>query len=997
MYREKDYALSPCMESSSGSLGARLLQRKIGFMSVTNHQAKYFAHKITRKGGEGVERLGQSLLNASVDLNPHQVEAALFALQSPISKGVILADEVGLGKTIEAGLVMCQMWAERKRKIIVICPASLRKQWQVEMEDKFNLPCIVVDAKSAKELQKEGFANPYEKPCILISSYAYAARNAELLRQIQWDCCVIDEAHKLRNSYRESSRTGQAIRFALKDRRKLLLTATPLQNSLVELFGLATLIDDGAFGGDVGSFRNRFLNNGGDMEGLRERLKEFCWRTLRKDVTEFVKYTERIPMTEKFQSSDREHALYEDISAYLQDKTTYAFPPSQRHMLTLVVRKVLASSSWAMVGTLESIKSRLERMHRGEKDEEESLIDEIFADDPDLVSEINEDAEEASQETAELGLPGDEQDFEGIEGENEIDPERLAREIELIDDFIRRAKSIGTDTKTQRLLFALRAGWAKLAEIGAPQKAVIFTESRRSMNFLREYLEANGYYGEVVCFSGGGKKDERSEEIYKAYKQAHPEDTTSKPIMMRHALIDHFKNKAKILIATEAGAEGINLQFCSMLVNYDLPWNPQRVEQRIGRCHRYGQKFNVVVVNFCNTRNAADVRVFELLREKFKLFEGLFGASNDILGVVGEDGKSFETRIYEILQRCKTEEEINAEFDRLQQEFQEEIQRQRESTQKAVIENLDEDVRQRLKIDPSVAKDYLTNGERQFMDLTRNVLGGRAMFADSGFSFCLEEPPKESIPKGRYSIKRDETAIGTFAYRPNSELGEWALSAAKNLEISYCEVSFDISHHEGRISAVEALQGKSGYLRLDRVLLKSLDEEERLLFTAFTEDGKSLDADIAERFFNLATEQSSAKAPSETMLERMAENADQYVKATVSEIAQANNKLFLEATEKLDRWSEDQIAAATHKVDILRSRQREVQRSIRAARTIDEQLPLQREYDKIRREIRRARADVSSVEDETDEKREKLLDALERRIVPTTERECLFTIKWKII
>ena len=964
---------------------------------VSNHQAKYFAYALTRKGGEGVERLGQSLLNASVDLNPHQVEAALFALQSPISKGVVLADEVGLGKTIEAGLVMCQMWAERKRKILVICPASLRKQWQVEMEDKFNLPCLIVDARSVRELHKQGFANPYEKQCILISSYAFAARNAENIRSVQWDCCVVDEAHKLRNSYRESNRTGQALRFALKERRKLLLTATPLQNSLVELFGLATLLDEDAFGGDVASFRNRFVNNGGDIDGLRDRLKEFCWRTLRKDVTEFVKYTNRIPMTETFESSDREHALYEDISAYLQDTTTYAFPQSQRHMLTLVVRKVLASSSWALLGTMESIKTRLEKLQNGLESPEEDILDEIFADDPDLVNEIREDAEESSADESDSDSNSDDESSEGGERREEIDPVKLAEEIKLVEDFIRRARSIGTDTKTQHLLVALRTGWGKLEELGAPQKAVIFTESRRSMNFLREYLESNGYAGEVVCFSGGGKKDERSNEIYRAYKESHPEDTTSKPIMMRHALIDYFKNKAKILIATEAGAEGINLQFCSMLVNYDLPWNPQRVEQRIGRCHRYGQKFDVVVVNFCNTRNAADVRVFELLKEKFELFEGLFGASNDILGVVGEDGKSFERRILDILQKCRTPEEINAEFDRLQQEFQEEIQKQREDTQKAVIENLDEDVRQRLKIDPAVARNYLTNGERQFMGLTRNVLARRATFADSGLSFCLDNPPMDGIPRGLYSIKRDDAASGTFAYRPNSELGEWSLCTAKTLETPCCVVTFDITHHDGRIAVVEKLKGKSGYLRLDRIVLKSLEEEERLLFTAVTEDGKSLDADIVERFFTLATEAGVAISPPEESLRRMSANADQYVKATINEIAQANNRHFLEATEKLDRWSEDQIAVATHKVDTLRNRQREVQRNIRAARTIDEQLPLQREYEQIRREIRKARANVSAVEDETDEKRENLLDALERRIVPNVERECLFTVKWKIV
>ena len=359
-------------------------------MSITDHQAKYFAYRLTREGGEGVERLQQSLLSATVDLNPHQVEAALFALRSPISKGVLLADEVGLGKTIEAGLVLCQFWAERKRKLLVLCPASLRKQWQCEIEDKFNLPCIVVDAKSARALEKEGFSNPYEKPVVLISSYPYGAKRAEELRKIAWDAVVFDEAHKLRNSYRESNKIGQALRWALDGRRKLLLTATPLQNSLTELYGIATLIDPDAFG-DLPSFRSRFANAGGDLDGLKERLSEFSWRTLRRDVEAFVKYTRRFPLTESFECTDAENAIYDDVSRYLRDETTYAFPKSQRAMLTLLVRKVLSSSSVALAGTLDRILARLRQMERGLPSEEDSAIETIFGDDPDLVDELEEE------------------------------------------------------------------------------------------------------------------------------------------------------------------------------------------------------------------------------------------------------------------------------------------------------------------------------------------------------------------------------------------------------------------------------------------------------------------------------------------------------------------------------------------------------------------------------------------------------------------------------
>src|SRR4030066_1554599 len=139
----------------------------------------------------------------------------------------------------------------------------------------------------------------------------------------------------------------------------------------------------------------------------------------------------------------------------------------------------------------------------------------------------------------------------------------------------------------------------------------------------------------------------------------------SKDAVIREALIHEFRNHTKILIATEAGAEGINLQFCNIVINYDLPWNPQRVEQRIGRCHRYGQKYEVIVANFLNTKNRADRRLLELLQTKLNLFDGLFGSSDEILGAL-ESGIDFEKRILEIYQSCKTPEEIDTAFDELQ-------------------------------------------------------------------------------------------------------------------------------------------------------------------------------------------------------------------------------------------------------------------------------------------------------------------------------------------
>ncbi len=294
---------------------------------ISPYHAKYYAHELTRRhAADGVDRLSQSLFDASVDLNPHQIEAALFALRNPLQEGVLLADEVGLGKTIEAALVLCQFWAERRRRLLVICPASLRKQWAQELHEKFALPATVVDAAALKK-NPAGDAlatlQTLSSKSVLVISYPFATRLEAELRAIPWDTVVMDEAHKLRNAHRASNRMGQALRRALAGRRKLLLTATPLQNSLMELYGLSTLIDEHLFGEEK-AFRKQYVNAGGESAAeLRVRLASFAKRTLRRDVLEYIQYTERKTLTQPFQPTDDEQTLYEGISAFLQKEESY--------------------------------------------------------------------------------------------------------------------------------------------------------------------------------------------------------------------------------------------------------------------------------------------------------------------------------------------------------------------------------------------------------------------------------------------------------------------------------------------------------------------------------------------------------------------------------------------------------------------------------------------------------------------------------------------------
>ncbi|HEX4771290.1 MAG TPA: DEAD/DEAH box helicase [Bryobacteraceae bacterium] len=287
---------------------------------ITQQQSTFFAHRITLEG-IGDDALAQSLSTARVDMNPHQVDAALFALASPLSKGVMLADEVGLGKTIEASLVIAQRWAERKRRILLVVPASLRKQWSQELAEKFSLPSVIVEAKSYREARKAGIAMPFDRSGeIVITSYEFAASKADEITHIHWDLVVNDEAHRLRNVYKQgTSVRAKKLRDATRRFFKLLLTATPLQNSLMELYGLVSVIDEHFFG-DETTFR-AYVNGGGNaLLFLRKRLEPICKRTLRRQVQQagLIKYTERVPLTFQFEASEDEMQLYNAVSAYLQ-------------------------------------------------------------------------------------------------------------------------------------------------------------------------------------------------------------------------------------------------------------------------------------------------------------------------------------------------------------------------------------------------------------------------------------------------------------------------------------------------------------------------------------------------------------------------------------------------------------------------------------------------------------------------------------------------------
>lgn len=680
-------------------------------MLITDYHAKYYAYELTKRcPSDSLEKLVPPLSDAQVDLNPHQIEAALFAFHSPFTRGVILADEVGLGKTIEAGIILSQKWAERKRKILIIVPSSLRKQWNQELIDKFFLTSTILEAKSFNQMKDQGQSNPFDQNGnIVISSYHFARNKDKFIKSIPWDLVIIDEAHRLRNVYKKSNKIARSLKESLIDVPKLLLTATPLQNSLLELYGLVSFIDDYIFG-DVDSYKSQFvrLNEQQDeFEDLKSRIAPVCKRTLRRQVSEYIRYTNRIPITQEFIPTDHEQKLYDYVTEYLQREKLYALPSSQRQLITLVLRKLLASSSFAIAGTLYALIKRLKAISA-------KTLSGDFGED---LSEDYESFDETNDEWQDDG------NQEGKEQYTAEDIELIRQEMEDLQKFYDLSEKITNNAKGNVLLSALKIGFAKMKEFDANEKAVIFTESRRTQCFLVSILSETEYKGKIVLFNGTNN-DELSKKIYQEWLQRYSGSdriTGSKSADTRAAIVDYFRESASIMIATESAAEGINLQFSSLVVNYDLPWNPQRIEQRIGRCHRYGQKYDVVVINFLNKNNAADQRVYELLSEKFRLFSGVFGASDEVLGVI-ESGINFERRIAQIYQECRTPEDIQCSFDELQQELTEQVNERMTTTREKLLENFDEEVHEKLRVNLENSSDYLNKYELMLWNLTAYYL-----------------------------------------------------------------------------------------------------------------------------------------------------------------------------------------------------------------------------------------------------------------------------------
>ena len=895
----------------------------IGEAAIAPHpiQRRYLAEQLVRlRRADEQERYAAAQRQGRIDPNPHQIDAVIFALKRIPEGGCILADEVGLGKTIEAGLIIAQLRAEGAApRVLLVVPKPLLGQWQDELFRLFGIQAL------EGRMELGGFSG--EGVFLAGREMACSERGAAVLRDSEpFDLCVIDEAHEVfANIYRRfdkhgnyiedstEARMADRVRGFLRRAPVLLLTATPIQNNLTELWGLVQYVEPtGTLLGNLRTFRDVFCDGddrklvpGQDHE-LRSRIATVVQRTLRRQAQDFLErpFVARRAQIFEYSMTGREKSLYDDVTAYLLEPQIFAFRGNQRRLLLIGFHRLMASSVKALASSLRKVASRLQRMLDGQ----------------------------TAAATIEFLDDLDDEDFDGEPAAEDAvvhDPEKVAAELARVRGFIARADGLLRDGKAEKLLDVMRVIDERRPD---RRRAVIFTESLVTQAYLRDLLIDRGGLesGDITIFQGVNDSP-RAAEALEHWKEEignhlSGDQRPSRSVAVRLALVHEFRTRSRVFISTEAGAKGLNLQFCDTIINYDLPWNPQRIEQRIGRCHRYGQQHDVTVVNFLAKDNEAQRLMFEILSRKLDLFGKVLDASDVVLHepstdapetLAGALGADFESRLRRIYERARTMEEIEAELRKLREEMDEERQRYEKTwsrTAGLIETRFDNSVKQVFRRLQSELPGGLA---RLDAELDRVVAGyllacdipHRRVAQDGHVHF--EVGPSERLPEGWQ--EGASVAVGAVPNAADAgplHLGHPLVRAAVEEARAATQKPFCVTWTPDA-SAPEQLRqakGKRGRLALSLVRYEGFERVDRLLLVVVMEGASApLDADCAAWLLDHRPADRRAFQPPLDLEDALKDAVEELLFADQADVASHEQQHFERSLEQIERYMEDQV------------------------------------------------------------------------------------------
>ena len=536
-------------------------------MQQTPFHAYYTARILDSLSGE--DGFVPAFASSDIKIYPFQIAAANFALRSPYQKGVILCDEAGMGKSHEAMLVITQKWVESHSRILLVTPhADLLMQWTEMIDRYYTIPYIVLTNREDWNANiSDDHPNAFLQDAIVISTYDFVTDNESAAKEIHWDLTIFEEANALSSVYREDSKQAKTLKHISDDSFKLLLTGTPIEKNIMDLYGLIWFIDETVLP-DEQEFLSRYLRKPENYPELAERVSKYCFRTLRSQAKDYAKVPNRILITNEYAASTKERELYDLLYAYVNKPNKIAFPEMDRYDLALRLLSLQSSSTAAILQTIKGIVKRLETM-------------------PDAQDELAE-----------------------------------WRKMQTV------AEGITKDAKANQLLIALINGFALMKKSGARKKAVIFTESIETQKMLSALLSPK--YKTCVYNSSSD-----------------------------YSAIQKFKTDGEILLSTDNGAKGFNLEDAAFVIHYDLLYNTLKMEQRIDRCHRLGQENDVISLAFIDKNNFADVRKLELVNKRMLVADGVFGITDEVIGGFTEN---LDTAFESVSQRIRTKAQVEADY-----------------------------------------------------------------------------------------------------------------------------------------------------------------------------------------------------------------------------------------------------------------------------------------------------------------------------------------------
>ena len=509
-------------------------------MQKTPFHAYYTARMLERLSDD--DRFVSVFASSDIEVYPFQIAAASFALRSPYQKGVILCDEAGMGKSHEAMLIISQKWLEGCHHILLAIPnADLLVQWVELIEQYYTIPYVVItNRKEWNDATSEDNQNAFDRDALVITTYDFAVDNEVSASAVHWDMTEFEEANALSAVYQDDNKQAKSLKRIAGDSFRLLLTGTPIEKNIMDLYGLIWFIDENVLP-DEREFLARYLRRPENYTELAERVSKYCFRTLRLQAKEYAKVPNRVLVTHEYTPSQQERELYNLLYTYINNPVKHAFPEMNQYDLALRLLGLQSSSTAAIMQTVKGIIKRLEAM-------------------PDAQDEL-----------------------------------ALWRNIQ------ETAITIRQDSKAKALLSVLKFGFSLMKKCGAKKKAVIFTESVETQKMLFDLLR----------------------DRYKTFVYNGSADYTA---------IRGFRDSGEILISTDNGAKGFNLEDASFVIHYDLTYNTLKVEQRIDRCHRLGQKNDVLSFAFIDKDNFSDVRKLELINKRVLVANGVFGITDNLVG-----------------------------------------------------------------------------------------------------------------------------------------------------------------------------------------------------------------------------------------------------------------------------------------------------------------------------------------------------------------------------